>query len=90
MILVIAILIVLVILAILYREKLRLWYFSWRKGGTTPTVRPVPSGRAPPSAPLYRPVPRPMARPVAPARATPKPFSSELEETLKKLREMSK
>jgi hypothetical protein len=86
LILLLGILILLIILGIIYREKLRLWYFSWRKGSTTPAVRQVPSGRAPP--PAYRPAPRPFARPAP--RPGPKPFSNELEETLKKLREMSK
>lgn len=92
LILLLGIFILLVILAIIYREKIRLWYFSWRKGATAPTVRQVPSGRAPP--PIYRPVQhpvqqRPISRPLTRAPQG-KPFSAELEDTLKKLREMSK
>ncbi len=98
LILLLGILILLIILGIVYREKLRLWYFSWKRGGVTPSVYPVPSVRtpAPPYRQMQRPLQhpmqqRPLSRPVArPAPAQGKPFSNELEETLKKLREMSK
>jgi len=96
------ILIVLVVLGIIFRDKLRLWIFKIRnkfkkgKGGQVTKTRPSPP--APPS--LQRPAPRlirpPVSRlpPPAVPKIPPKRRSSdkdkELEETLKKLKEMSK
>lgn len=82
-----------VIAAILYRDALRMWLFKRRgKASSTPIVRPGVPPSSPPS----------FARPVsfgnrfrpAPSRA-PQPAhrpskDSEMEETLRKLREMSK
>ncbi len=86
------ILILLVILAIIYRNNLRLWWFRWRGKAS---IRPA---GPPPSAPrqLFRPVPRfgapATSRPVprTPPRPMAKTVDKEFEETMRKLKEMSK
>jgi len=96
---VLIILIILVVLGIIFRNKLRILLFKLRGGFKTsgvtktfPKFPPPPTGQ--PSFRRMIPQMFPPARPVQPAR---KPFSKpvsktdkELEETLKKLREMSK
>ncbi|MBI3334656.1 hypothetical protein HYZ97_04160 [Candidatus Pacearchaeota archaeon] len=81
------ILIILVALAIFYRHKIQMWWFS-RKSGikSTPVTKPGP----PPSRPLpasRAPLPR-FGAARQPLRASPR--DRELEDTLAKLREMSK
>lgn len=94
------ILIILVVLAIIFRNQLRIWLFRAKSGfrrGPAPS-RPMPPGGFPPAPPAR---PMPMARPrmiiprqyQPPARQIRRPASKsdkELEETLKKLKEMSK
>ena len=94
------ILIVLVVLAIIFRDKLRVWWFKFRgKASSTPVTKP--SG--PPGPPRMQFRPRPIGpfgpRQLPPAQRTiqkpvqTRPMSEkdkEMEETLKKLREMSK
>lgn len=94
---IIIILIILVVLAIIFRNKLKIWWFKFKgKAKVSSITRPgVPpsSGQAYRPQPVYRPAPSSYTRP-APARtAARKPMSDkdkEMEETLKKLREMSK
>ncbi len=92
------ILIILVVLAIIFRNQLRIWLFKIRskfRKGPAPT-RAQPPG-FPPTPPRGMPMARPrmiMRRPMParrpiPTRATSK-SDKELEETLKKLKEMSK
>lgn len=90
------ILIVIVILGIVFREKLKLWWFKFKSGfgkssGSQTTGRPP---GFPPSTPL-RPVGRRMFPPPAPRRNIPRrpmPSSSrgEIDDILKKLKEMGK
>ncbi|MBM3233530.1 hypothetical protein FJZ19_00375 [Candidatus Pacearchaeota archaeon] len=88
------ILIILVVLAIIFRDKLRLWLFKMKnrtqKGSQVTQTRP-PFPPQPPRMmprPMMRPMPRPMPmqKPIEKKSRT----DSELDETLKKLREMSK
>jgi hypothetical protein len=104
LILIIAILIVLVIIAILMRDKIRLaWYKYKGKAKTSPVNKPSqpPVGfrPMPPRIMPMRPMPGPMQRVMPLQRrpnATPAPKKeasvkdAEMEETLRKLREMSK
>lgn len=76
-ILVIGILILLIILAIIYKDSIRIWYYT-RK------AKPVVARTLPP-----RPVQRPVSTGRAPMRATGSK-SNEFEDTLRKLRDMSK
>ena len=94
-IILLAFLILLVILAIIYRNKLRLWWFRFRGKASVRPTGPSP----PPSIqrPMMRAVPRFGAvtpRPIrtAPPRPVtrPAPGDKEFEETMRKLREMSK
>lgn len=82
------VLIVLAILAILYRKKLQLWYFKFKN---KKDIKVSPIQRRPAfSAPLP-----PSTRPFAPQQPVHKPnmpsrLDKEMEETLRKLKEMSK
>ena len=92
-------LLVLIVIAIIFRNHIKIWWFKYKgKAKVTPVVRPgvPPSGMTNyrPAQPVYRPAPSGYSRP-APQRAPPvrKPVSTkdkEMEETLKKLRDMSK
>jgi len=92
------VLIVIVVIAILFRHKIQMMWFSWRKGKvkSTPVTRPGNSGTAPVQGFGPRPPFGPgMTRPMTGAPARPLPSSrasrdNELEETMRKLREMSK
>lgn len=90
--LILGILIVLAVLGILYRDKIKVWWFKFRNKGRS---SPPPAGpRAPPrySPPRQRFGP-PISRTPLANRQTRRPMSksdSEMEETLKKLKEMSK
>lgn len=91
------ILIVLVVLAILYRNQLKIWIFRTRSGfkikkpprdrrrpgppPSAPMIRPGPAPHRPAGRPVRRPMPRRMQRPQR---------EREFEETMRKLREMSK
>jgi len=96
-------LIILVVLAIIFRDQLKIWFFKiknkFQKGPASPQTRP--SSGFPPSPPsgiprmmprrIFPPQRRPMPR--RPMRAPPQKSSAkdrELDETLRKLREMSK
>ncbi len=90
------ILIILVILAIIFRNQLRIWIFrfknKFRKGGVVSTTRPrgfppFPQETKPRSRMILpaRPVQRPSLRRVGISKT-----DKELDETLKKLREISK
>ena len=94
-IIILIILIILVVLAIIFRHQLQIWWFKFRGGiKSTPVVRP-----GPPSAPRMM-VPGAIQRTFAPQgqqrqmpvrRPMPnQPRDSEMDETLRKLREMSK
>lgn len=97
------ILIILVILAIIFRNQLKVWWFKTKSGfksrkGPEPTSRPLPPnyplGRPPliPRQIIPRPAPRPPIR-AAPGRPVPQNRAQkdkEFEETMKKLRNMSK
>ena len=91
LILILGILILLVILGIIYRDKLRVWWYT-RKGKTkiSPVVKPGVSsgghGFTLPSRPTRLPQ-RPAGTPL---RRSVTPQDKEMEETLKKLRDMSK
>lgn len=88
-ILIIGILIILVIIAFLFRDRLRVWWFRTSGKASTTSVKRPPTS---PGAPMrYRPMmpmglaPRPVGMPVR------RPVQdSEMEETLRKLKEMSK
>ncbi|MBI5804137.1 hypothetical protein HY450_02745 [Candidatus Pacearchaeota archaeon] len=93
------ILIILVVLGIIFRDKIRLWWFKFRGKAKTSKVQPgvPPSGiaRRPPPSFAQRPMPQQMRRPMPQQiqRTAGKPMNEkdkEMEETLKKLREMSK
>lgn len=103
-IVILIILIILVILAIIYRDKLKIWWYKWRgKASSSPVIRP--GGPSLPERPLppemgFRPsskfaptnTQQPVIRPqfTAAARRPISPRDQEMEETLKKLKEMSK
>jgi len=91
-IIILAILIILVIIAIIFRKKIQMLWFSRKNKSGKPKS---PPGYRPSPPPGYRPGPRPMLR-LAPRPAphqSPRHLSvkdKEMEETLKKLREISK
>ncbi len=94
-ILILLILIVIVVIAILYRDALRVWWFKQRgRASSTPVMRP---GSPPPGSSAF-PQQRGMSqRPVMRSAGTRQPQrppaahrDAELDETLRKLREMSK
>jgi hypothetical protein len=105
LIIILIILIILVILGIIYRDKLRVLWFRFRgKASVSPIVKPgVPpfSGGAARGViePGFRPSPRfaptgqrmaPMRRMPSPGTRAPSAKDKEFEDTLKKLKEMSK
>ncbi len=93
-IIVLLVLIILIILAIVYREKVKIWWFKFRewigtKFGKKP-AQPAPGQRPmAPFAPSARPMMQPMMRP-RPMPLRPVAKDKEMEEALRKLREMSK
>jgi len=85
------ILIIAAVLGIIYRNKVKVWVYKIRGKATT---KPVPAKSYTPALPP-RPIPLGMPRPIiprpSPAPARPSaPKDREMEETLRKLREMSK
>lgn len=101
LIILLIILIILVILAIIFRNQLKIWWFKIKSGakskkGPEPTSRPAPS--FPPPRPPLMPrqiIPRPPRPPVSARPVTRQPVEKsqkdkEFEETMKKLRDMSK
>ena len=96
------ILIILIILAIIYRDKLRVWWYKFRGNAkVSPIVKPgVPPFGGSRGMEDFRPSPKfapvPGRRMMPPGRLQPQmrrsvsPKDKELEETLKKLKEMSK
>ena len=83
------ILIIIVVLLIIFRNRVKLWWYQ-RKNKTQigkpprPSQRPMPPFRGPAPPPFQR----PLLRRVAPRR--PSPRDREFDETMKKLRDMSK
>ncbi len=83
------ILIALAILAIVFRHKLQLMIFKFRKKGgisSSPMIMRRPP--FPPMMPSRQPMPRPRQQQAMPQRKSP--LDKEMEETLRKLREISK
>ncbi len=87
---------ILVVLAIIFREKVKIWWFKFRewiktKLGKKPAQQPAARAPGAPFAPTARPMMPPMMmRPQAPARPIrPVAKDKEMEEALRKLREMS-
>ncbi|MEI6850270.1 MAG: hypothetical protein WCK29_04495, partial [archaeon] len=104
-IIILLLLCILVALAIIYRHELQIWWFKFRGNAkVTPVVKPSSPGAGQGFNPMqrmqnaFRPSPTPPIRPVhsstpvAPVRrpATGSARDKEMEETLRKLREMSK
>ncbi|MEN9626233.1 MAG: hypothetical protein RL557_561 [archaeon] len=89
LIILLVILIILIILAIIFRNQLKIWMFKFRSDyKTKKPTRPFP----PTAAPITRPplFQRPMFQP-QPQRQRPAPArDKEFDETMKKLRDMSK
>ncbi|MEI6732251.1 MAG: hypothetical protein WCK90_06260, partial [archaeon] len=98
-------LIALVILAIVFKDKIKLWnYKRTGKVSSNPVNRSTPGGPTRPSGPMLmqRPMARPalaqrptqttrtVIRPSMPARPVRKPGSTDMDETLRKLKEMTK
>jgi len=98
-IIILLILIALVVLAIIYRDKLRVVWYKYKSNASSTPVKRQVSPPGPPS-PMGRPMPmqqrpfpgmRPMGRPMPPQRTMGKPIKdNDMDETLKKLRDMSK
>ncbi|MCH7568173.1 MAG: hypothetical protein IIA87_02015 [Nanoarchaeota archaeon] len=87
-IILLSVLIILVVLGIIYRNKLRLFLFKFKGRKRRP---PVPGARRPPFPPAYGPpIRRIPQRTSPPVRRPASKTDKELDETLKKLREMSK
>ncbi len=101
-IIILIILIVIVIIAIVYRNKIQMAWYNWRgKVKSVPVTRPGSSGAATANVQGFGPRPpfsprmtRPMTRgfPMRPSPASTRTVSKvkELEETMKKLRDMTK
>ena len=95
-IIILSILIILVIIGIIFRDRLRVWWFHFRGRAKSAPItrqsgpgygmarRPMPMMRPMPGRPMQRPMVRPM--PQREASGTDK----EMEETFKKLKELSK
>ncbi len=93
------ILIVLLLIGIVYRRKIQMWWFSRKRGKSGPSGRGI-GPRGPPPGMMMRMMPRygppgqrgPMRGGPAPRLTTgvKSPQDKEMEETMKKLKEMSK
>ncbi len=91
-IIVLIILIALIGAGIFYRDKIRMWMFKLSNRGG-PSEPPSEGPRAPPRGPPRRPRGPPIARRPLARRQTRRPISKadkDMEDTLKKLKEMSK
>lgn len=91
LIVILVVLIILVALAIIFRKKIQLWWFSRQGKAKTTPVRPGPGqGILPRPVQQYsnRPMPGMQMRRMPPTRPVNK--DKDLDETLKKLRDMSK
>lgn len=88
------ILIVIVVLAIVFREKVKIWWFKMKsKFKKKPVAQPVPQQRpGAPFAPLTRPMMPQTRTMIVPQRPQIRPYpkDKEMEEALRRLREMSK
>jgi hypothetical protein len=86
------ILIIIAVLAIIYREKLKIWWFKLKekfRKGKSPQRAPMLQPRTPGAVPRQvAPAAYMRMRPAAPIRAAP-PKDKDMEETLKKLKEMA-
>lgn len=89
-IIILLVLIAIVALAIIYRQKIQLWLFKRRQGGVSST--PISQQRRPPFPPSSSPPVMPMRRPQMPMqpRQPASGIDKEMEETLRKLREIGK
>jgi len=91
-----AVLIILVILGIVFREKIKIWWFARKKAKSSPVTKTIPPSTTPSTfryggmspAPIKN-RPGPFVPPKAPPSA-PTTKDKEMEETLRKLREMAK
>ena len=86
------ILIALLVVAMLYRDALRMWFFKRKgKASSAPIIRPSVPPSSPPSSTFTRPTAF-QNRMRAPVRQAPqhRQDTSDMDETLRKLREMSK
>lgn len=91
-IIIILILIILVVLGIIFRNKIQLWWYKFRGGVKSNSKPSGPSGGMPMQRMQQRPMMPMQQRPMAP-RPVQRPAptrSKELDDTLSKLREMSK
>lgn len=87
-IIILAVLIIIAVVAILYRKQLQLWYYGFsNRGKSSPVVT-----RRPPFPPAsFQPANRPFSpQPQIRRPQPPSHLDKEMEDTLKKLREMSK
>lgn len=87
------ILVILAVLGIIYKDKVRVWVYKFRKKAVTTPItrtarpisaqplRPVPFGAL--RQPMGRPLPQPITRPMTPKER-------EMEDTLRKLRDMGR
>jgi len=98
LIIILILLIVLATAGIIYRDKLRVWWFKMRGKAKTSRVRPggmrglgILSRRAPPrfGSPTRSPPRRLLRRGNVPANSSKSSKDKEMEETMKKLKEMS-
>lgn len=85
------ILIIILALAIIFRHKLQLWWFKLRNKGNGSNSQPS-QPRSPPRFPpaSQPPIQRPNLIKRQPVRRAPSKMDNDMEETLKKLREMSR
>lgn len=90
LIILLIILIILIILAIIFRNQLRIWIFRMKSGFKSSKQPPPPPRPTTPLQPFQRMIQRPAGRPFfgPPQRKPAK--DTEFEETMKKLKEMSK
>ena len=94
-IIVLSILILLIVLAIVFRDKIKLALFKRKSGGAPAPSRGIPPGRRPPFPPRRGPIPMRGSRPIRRAPAMPQrrqasKTDKELDDTMRKLKEMSK
>jgi len=86
LIILLVILIIIVILAIIFRNRLKVWFLKRKTGKSKPTSqRPGPPRTFIPSI-----IPRSRGRPQVPRRQAPRTRDTEFEDTMKKLKDMSK